>query len=269
MPDIQEFEQLARSGNYQQLFKNPKPTSMRILIFIALSLLVFYIQAQDTLYFDKKGKITDRPDKAHRFEVRTADPDNPDRVSVKRFNIIGLPISYIEYKSEKDRIIHGLYKEWYDNGQLKREKNYYEGEYHGELLTYWPDGALRRRDLYDHGSLVSGKIWDRDGEEMEYFDFRTEPVFPGGLENLAVILSHNLRYPTSARRRSIEGIVVIGFVVERDGQISEPFVHTSVHRSLDREALRVVKQLPYFIPGKIEGEPVRFRFFLPVRFVLD
>ncbi len=242
---------------------------MRFLISSIIIALTMSLHAQDTLYFDQSGKKVNSAEKAFRFEVRIADPDNPDCVSISKFNSSGVKTSYVEYKSEKDQIIHGASKKWYDNGQLHRHKKYHEGELHGELLTYWADGTLRRRDNYEFGTLISGKVWDEKGVEMEYYDFQTEPEFPGGLPQLGVFLSQTLRYPPGARRKSIEGTVVVGFIVERDGRINEASIHKSVDRRLDEEALRVVKLIPAFIPGKVEGTPERFQFFLPIRFVLN
>ena len=82
-------------------------------------------------------------------------------------------------------------------------------------------------------------------------------------------LSNNIRYPESAQQNGISGRVVVKFVVEKDGSIGNPTIVKGVDRDLDQEALRVVKRMPKWQPGKNNGQPVRSYFNLPVTFRLQ
>lgn len=82
-------------------------------------------------------------------------------------------------------------------------------------------------------------------------------------------LYKNIKYPTIAQENGTQGQVVLQFVVERDGSITDIRVVKSVDPYLDKEALRVVKTMPKWKPGKQRGKPVRCRFTLPVRFRLQ
>ena len=104
-----------------------------------------------------------------------------------------------------------------------------------------------------------GKVYD-EVEEM--------PEFPGGVQALMRWLSFNIRYPESAQRNGVEGKVRVRFIVEPDGSVTEAEVLEGVDRDLDREALRVVRKMPRWIPGKIKGNPVRVHFVLPVNYRL-
>ena len=95
------------------------------------------------------------------------------------------------------------------------------------------------------------------------------PVFPGGQSALNKFLSSNIRYPESAQRDGISGRVVVKFVVEKDGSVSGATVIKGVDKALDQEALRVVKKMPKWQPGKQGGEAVRVYFTLPVTFKLQ
>ena len=79
----------------------------------------------------------------------------------------------------------------------------------------------------------------------------------------------NIKYPKSAQEAGIQGTVVVSFVIEKDGSISDLKVVRSISPDCDEEVLRVVKMMPNWIPGKQDGEPVRVQFNLPVRFALE
>jgi protein TonB len=95
------------------------------------------------------------------------------------------------------------------------------------------------------------------------------PAFPGGDAALMKYLQENTHYPTIAAENGVQGRVVIGFVVEKDGSITDVTVIKSQDPSLDREATRVVKSMPRWIPGKQNGSAVRVKYQVPVTFRLQ
>ena len=94
------------------------------------------------------------------------------------------------------------------------------------------------------------------------------PEFPGGLNACLKFISVNLKYPAEAARRKIYGRVVVNFVVGIDGSITNVNVAKSVHYMLAEEAIRVVKKMPKWNPGIMNGKPVRVKFSLPITFRL-
>ena len=107
---------------------------------------------------------------------------------------------------------------------------------------------------------VANKVFDVV-EEM--------PSFPGGQGALMAFLSSNIKYPVVAQENGVQGRVIVGFVVEKDGSISDVKVMRSVDPSLDREAQRVVKAMPKWKPGKQNGSAVRVKYTVPVVFRLQ
>ena len=107
---------------------------------------------------------------------------------------------------------------------------------------------------------VSNKVFDVV-EEM--------PSFPGGQGALMAFLSSNIKYPVVAQENGVQGRVIVGFVVERDGSITDVKVMRSVDPSLDREAQRVVRAMPRWKPGKQNGSAVRVKYTVPVVFRLQ
>ena len=107
-------------------------------------------------------------------------------------------------------------------------------------------------------------------EETKVFDVVEQmPQFPGGPNALFEYLSKNIKYPVVAEENGIQGRVIVTFVVERDGSITDVKVAKSVDPSLDKEAMRVVKSMPHWIPGKQNGSAVRVKYTVPVTFRLQ
>ena len=107
---------------------------------------------------------------------------------------------------------------------------------------------------------VSNKVFDVV-EEM--------PHFPGGPAALQAFLSSNTKYPVVAQENGVQGRVIVSFVVERDGSITDVRVVRSVDPSLDRAASRVVRSMPRWSPGKQNGSTVRVKYTVPVVFRLQ
>ena len=95
------------------------------------------------------------------------------------------------------------------------------------------------------------------------------PEFPGGEAEMMKFLAQNIQYPLNAARNNVEGRVVLQFVVEKDGRIGDVKIARSVDPELDAEALRVVKSMPNFIPGRQDGKPVAVWYTIPISFKLQ
>lgn len=95
------------------------------------------------------------------------------------------------------------------------------------------------------------------------------PLFPGGEGAMYEFLGKNMTYPSDAQKKKIQGMVVCQFVVERDGTIENVKIVRSVAPSLDKEAMRVVKSMPKWIPGTKHGRTVRVKYTIPITFRLN
>lgn len=115
--------------------------------------------------------------------------------------------------------------------------------------------------------VVPDKGGDEEAEQI-FTVVEVQPEFPGGFAALNKYLSQNIVYPQIAADNGVHGKVIVGFVVEKDGSISQIKVLRGVDPELDKEAMRVVKSMPKWKPGQQQGRPVRARFTLPVTFQL-
>lgn len=105
-------------------------------------------------------------------------------------------------------------------------------------------------------------------EEPIFTVVESEPEFPGGMEALYKYLAQNIKYPQLARENGITGKVYVTFVVEKDGSIANPRILRDIGGGCGAEAIRVVKAMPKWSPGKQRGKAVRVQFNLPVNFNL-
>lgn len=108
-----------------------------------------------------------------------------------------------------------------------------------------------------------------EAEEAPYTVVEQMPEFPGGESALMKYLSTSIKYPRIATENGVQGKVFVQFVVDKNGSISNVKVVRGVDSALDAEALRVVKSMPKWIPGKQNGETVRVSYTIPINFVLE
>ena len=132
---------------------------------------------------------------------------------------------------------------------------------YGEKAKY---GALIITTVKHQKELYNEQI-----SQPDVFDKVDEaPQFPGGMAGMMQYLSSNIRYPEDAREAGTQGRVIVSFVVEKDGSISNAKVAKPTYSSLDEEALRVISAMPKWMPGKQNGEAVRVKYSVPVSFRL-
>lgn len=110
---------------------------------------------------------------------------------------------------------------------------------------------------------------DSTAKEEVFMVVEQMPEFPGGMKELLKFLQDNLKYPENAMKNNVQGRVIVQFVVEKDGTLTEFKVARSVDPDLDAEALRVLQTMPKWKPGMQRGKIVRVKFTVPVSFKLQ
>ncbi len=117
---------------------------------------------------------------------------------------------------------------------------------------------------------VPVEVEEEEVVEQEIFQIVEEmPAYPGGDQKLMEYVAKNIKYPQIARETGIQGRVFVGFVVEPDGSVSNVKVLRGIGGGCDEEAMRVVKSMPKWKPGKQRGKAVRVSYMLPVNFKLQ
>ncbi|NDV63798.1 energy transducer TonB [Bacteroides sp. 224] len=121
---------------------------------------------------------------------------------------------------------------------------------------------------YTPGDFTGGEA--SEVEEVEIFTVvEAMPEFPGGDAALLAYMKNNMKYPSIPQEQGIQGRVIIQFIVDKDGTITDPTVVRGVDPYLDKEAMRVIKGMPKWTPGMQRKVPVRVKYTLPVTFRLQ
>jgi len=124
-------------------------------------------------------------------------------------------------------------------------------------------------DAYGDGPIAPPVVEAPPPKEQIFDRVEQMPQFGSGDKELMEYLAKNIKYPAIARENGIQGTVVVQFVVDKDGSITQPQVVRGIGGGCDEEALRVVRGMPKWQPGKQQGREVKVKFTLPIRFRLE
>ena len=165
---------------------------------------------------------------------------------------------------------NGSYKEFDDDFKnIINEGHLKDGKKDGEWKGIEQHMGIRFIEIYDNGNLVSGLSISGPGDTLKYGKVNyTAPQFKGGGNAFAKYLSSNIKYPGYEKEHNIQGKVLLTFVVEKDGAVTNVKVIKSVSNNIDNEAYRVISQSDNWTPGTMYGRPVRMYFTIPLSFTL-
>lgn len=241
---------------------------MKKIILLIVSFITIHAFGQDKIFYDFNGIKVKTFKSAYYYEIETPDSIDTNKMIVDGFYCSGQKKSLKSYNASSGKL-HGAKMEWYKNGQVHKSMMYVDSKLNGTLLTFWENGQLKRNDLFEDGTFIDGKVWNYDGVPTRHYDFMILPQFPGGVNKLMQYLVQNVRYPKQSQQNPAEGRVLVQFVVEKDGKISNVKVVKHMDTELDAEAKRVVKKMPKWTPGLEDGEKTRVMYVLPINFKLE
>ncbi|MBQ6652575.1 MAG: TonB family protein [Prevotella sp.] len=127
--------------------------------------------------------------------------------------------------------------------------------------------TLKKEQQPDASNAPVAKL--PQGQDPVYEVCEVLPEFPGGMSEMMKFVQENMKYPQEAHANGVQGRVIVNYIVEKDGSLSNIHVVRSVDPLLDAEALRVVSLMPKWKPGKQDGKPVRVKFTIPITFKLQ
>ena len=232
-------------------------------------ILLFFnsdMSGQDTIYLDKQWKPTKLIEEANYFKVLIRDKPDTNNVSESIYFISGQIKSQVNYTDYRIGLIDGIKKEWYDDGQIRKESDYKQGKLNGRLLIYWNNGKLKRSDIYKEDVFVKGKCYTIEGADTIHYYYETMPKFPGGDKALMKYIKSELEYPYEYGKKGLGGVVILSFIVKKDGSVADIKVLQGINYEFDGEAIRVIKKMPAWIPGTREGNVASMLLKLPIRF---
>ena len=131
---------------------------------------------------------------------------------------------------------------------------------------------IRKKETKEEYVLRQQKAQEKENaainEDMIYRDVEEMPSFPEGQGGVFGYISKNIHYPVVAEENGIQGRVLVSFIIEKDGSLTDFVIEKSVDPSLDKEAIRLVRSMPKWNPGKKDGQSVNVKYTLPITFRL-
>ena len=240
-------------GAYKMRANSTKRHNLAMLAVLVIALIGFTIPTLVKLATPKQKEVM--------TEVTTlsklAEPEIKQE-EMKRVEPVAPPPPALK-SSIKDEEVH-------EDNEIKSQEELTSTKVAISIADVKGNDEANGKDIADLKQVVT----QAEPEPEKVFDMVEQmPTFPGGQQELMSYLGKNIKYPTIAQENGTQGRVIIQFVVERDGSITDVRVARGVDPYLDKEAVRVVKSMPKWIPGKQNGKAVRVKFTVPVMFRLQ
>lgn len=173
------------------------------------------------------------------------------------------------YKNDKKE---GEWIEYKSDSVIMFKLNYKNGKLHGKSIYYNDSGNIVSERIYENGEIISKNI------DSTFYRKEELPRFPGceemeldqnelkecSLRKLYEYIGIHINYPPKSRTRNIQGKALVYFQVDKDGNIVNIKVLNGISKDIKKECLRVVKNMPRWTPGKVDGEPVKVGLNLPI-----
>jgi protein TonB len=239
-------------------------------ILIHLSPLTLKGQTNETkrIYLDNSLSVIDSSNATFYKLVEFLGNDSL-KSKVQIHYLSGALYSITEYSNYPKFIKNGLATRFHNTGKIKSEIEYQNNNYHGKLKTYYDNGQLKRDENYLDGKLIDSRCYTLNGKDTTNYPYEVAARYPGGENALMRYISTNIKYPNKARKKGIEGVVYIKFIVNNLGEIEKCKIIKSVDPLLDNEAIRVVSEMGKWIPAEMDGEKNSMSFTLPIKFKLQ
>lgn len=183
------------------------------------------------------------------------------------YRYTGPLLSVETYKDTETNIAHGIFAFYGEDGKLDSIGKTFDNRKIGDWTYYTDSGTVWKRDVYENGKLIksldtTALRMERDSlvlvyEQREKDPQEQEASFKNGDEGWRKYLEKNINVPDRATNLKKNGTVVIQFIVQKDGSLSDFFIHQSVEYSIDEEALRVLKRSPKWVPARQFGKMVK------------
>jgi len=232
------------------------------IIFLLIILSAFSSLAADTLYFrlsNPWNTVKDVNGKYLRKAVLTAD-SSWLTLDYNQSNILVARSYYADTNFKRKLFCHSYYDE--EKGFLNQVKCYDNGQLHGLQIGYGPNGDTLWTETYDHSHFVTTKSY------VSFSKIETESKFPGGDAGWRKYLSENFHYPEKAIRKKIQGTVIVQFIIDKEGKVTNVQVAKPVDPLLDAAAIQLIQSSPDWIPAVQNGRKVSSYKKQPIVFQL-
>ena len=248
-------------GAYKMREDSPRRHNIAVILVIVIALIGFSIPTLIKMATPKQKEVMtevttlsqlEEPE-VKQEEMKRVEPVAPPPPALKSSIKFTAPVI------KKDEEVH-------EDDEIKSQEDLNATKVSISIADVKGNDEANGKDIADLKQVVTQAA----PEPEKVFDMVEQmPTFPGGQQELMAYLGKTIKYPTIAQENGTQGRVIIQFVVERDGSITDVRVARGVDPYLDKEAVRVVKCMPKWLPGKQNGKAVRVNFTVPVMFRLQ
>jgi len=234
----------------------------KIILLSALLLLFRLSYGQDTLYLDNSFKNASKANATY-FEIIKPIIDGFED---KLYTAQKVLLSDVSYKDKDLKVRNGLATNYYENGNKDSEGSYINNKRVGTWKFYFDSGKISAIAEFKNDKSVKESYYDILGKPVKDSTIAFhEPTFNGGIQAVYKYVGANFKYPKDLPT-NIHGKLSVGFTITREGHIADVHISTSLNEKLDQEAIRVVSEMPYWIPGVLFNRPVDVRYLIPLSF---
>lgn len=233
-----------------------------LFLFLTCSLSA---QSQDTIYLGEFGSgIVKNKSQATKYRIVTPDPSEKDVYEERTFymnDTLSMYRSVYKYYKKKKQV--RIQKSYYKSGKIHLLIPYHQGKNHGDFISYWESGKLKRKDLFKNGKFVEGTCWDEEGVEVPFYRFEINPVFPGGLEAMHQYVIDNFdvsQVPVGSTYSSVQ----VSFYIDTDGSVIDAKMKKTADPMTNYQAIKLVMDMPKWSPAMQDGNPVKVKRTLPI-----
>ncbi|HEY4784769.1 MAG TPA: TonB family protein [Bacteroidales bacterium] len=237
-----------------------------VLLFLFVNLTPLFSQKIiDTVYLNKNFEKTKKPRAVY---YRCISKDTTSGLfRIMEYQRSGEMIRMGLYKEKSAQTAEGMVTRFYPNGKIKHEAIYVNGKLNGLVKSYYNNGNVMREEKYANNQLVSGKYYTMTGKDTTLLPYFRFPNFKEGNAELEKFLQEKIIYPSDALRRGLEGTVVVGFLVQKNGYINQTGVLSTPDEIFNKEAVRLIELTKYkWNPGIDEGEYADMAISYPIIF---
>ena len=243
--------------------------SVLTTIIILVGFSTMFSQNSDTSFYDNDWEDCTK-DLAFYFSLNELDTIFPGEdyfyyISGEKYSL----------RNMKNGSLDGKSIWWYKNGQKWCEGDYSKGHRVGWFVYWYADGNKKKECFFKNGNEVGGWIrYDKSGIRYYGDEVDNSPLFMNAKRKkksnklLHKYLIENTNYPETSQENGIEGIVFVGFTIIKDGSVTDVSIQNGLNSYLDEEAIRVVEEMPNWTPGVHNGENVRVKYTIPIKFTL-
>ena len=243
---------------------------MKILTILLLLFLSFNNFAQDTIrkYYDAHWHEVQKND-LYYYRIAVKNKDNTwsakDYYKNGNIQMIG------KYKADSLKIRFGRFVYFYKNGIKKNYGIFKNNRRDGVWKWHREDGSVASVEHYKNGKFKFAEFYNKKGRKKIIKDSSLvfkHAFFPGGQKGLLNFLSKNIRYPKEAKENNITGRVFISFTINTKGGVDNIYMARGVDATLDKEAIRVIKSMPKWKPGRFHNMICDINYTVPINFTL-